>query len=80
MGLGSSHAPPSRDDPAPYPEPGCRVLVQPQRRAGVSLQGRDDRGGVNQGKAETEVPQDSGKHSQIEPLVVEAPEGGMERE
>lgn len=56
------------------------MLVQPQRRAGVSLQGRDDGRGVNQGEAETEVPQDSGKHSQVEPLVVEAPEGRTERE
>lgn len=53
------------------------MLVQPQRRAGVILQSRDDGRGVNQGKAKTEVPQDSGKHSQVEPLVVEAPEGGM---
>lgn len=53
------------------------MLVQPQRRAGVSLQSRDDGRGVNQGKAKTEVPQDSGKRSQVEPLVVEAPEGGM---
>lgn len=54
------------------------MLVQPQRRAGMSLQGRDDGRGVNQGKAETEVPQDSGKRSQVEPLVVETPEGGTE--
>lgn len=56
------------------------MLVQPERRAGVSLQGRDDGRGVDQGEAEIEVPQDSGKHSQVQPLVAEAPEGGREGE
>lgn len=56
------------------------MLVQPQCWVGVNLQGWDDGRGVNQGEAKTEVPQDSGKRSQVEPLVVEAPGGGMEQD
>lgn len=53
--------------------------VQPQRGVGVSLQGGDDGRGVNQGEAEAEIPEDGGKHGQVEPLVVEASEGDRAR-
>lgn len=71
--------PVSSSERGSYPKPGCLGFGQLQVRVQGVLQGRNDRGRVDQGIPEAEIAQHGSKGGQEHPLVLWGPSGGGEQ-